>query len=180
MGKTLKDYYHKNIKKEMKIAFIATFILGMLVHGYKFTNTLLNHDSLYNGYSSQNVVGSGRWFLTIACGFSSYFDLPWINGIFSITLISLTVVVIIVLFKLENPILIVIIGGVVVTFPGITETLFFGFTSEMMAQKMEHGKLFKKQLKKMKMCGELVFPEILGKKLRCLPVCFMQREIVVC
>lgn len=84
MGEGLIRFYHTKIKREWKMAFAVAFFCGLLIHIYKFTNTLPGHDSLFNVYSSQNMVKSGRWFLAIACGFSSYFDLPWIDGLFSL------------------------------------------------------------------------------------------------
>ena len=112
MGTKLIEAWKTNkIKKEWKIAFIATFIIGLLVHIYRFTNDIPNHDGVLNQYDSQNIIGSGRWFLTVACMFSSYFDLPLVDGIFSLIFISLTMVLIVEIFKMENPVLI-IIGGV--------------------------------------------------------------------
>lgn len=108
------DYYRviiKRWKKEYTFAFLSSFFIGLLVHIYKFTNYLPNHDSMYNFYSDQNVLGSGRWFLSIACGFSSYFDLPWINGLFSIIFIAATTVVIINIFKISNKIIILLTSG---------------------------------------------------------------------
>lgn len=130
MGASIINFYRNKVKWQWKVAFTATFILGLLIHLYKFTNTLLNHDSIYNFYSTQNIVRSGRWFLSIACGISSYFDLPWVNGILSITLIAITVVVIVELFGVKNPVLILIISGLTAAFPGITETFFFEFTAD--------------------------------------------------
>lgn len=130
MGTGLLEVYHNKIKQSWKIAFISTFIIGMLVHIYKFTNTLLNHDALFNFYSDQNILGSGRWFLSIACQFSSYFDLPWLIGLFSILLIAFTAVVIADIFSVENPVMLVLIGGLLVTFPAITQTFFFEFTTD--------------------------------------------------
>lgn len=130
MGKELVDLYKNKVKRSWKIAFYSTFIIGLFVHIYKFTNTLLNHDSIYNYYSTQNVIGSGRWFLSIACGISSYFDLPWVNGLLSLIFIALTTVVIVDIFKMKNPALIVLTGGLLVTFPAVTETLYFGFTCD--------------------------------------------------
>lgn len=124
------SFLKKKISKEYKIAFIGTFFISLLIHLYKFTNTLPNHDSLYNYYSDQNVLGSGRWALSIACGMSSYFDLPWIIGIFSCLFIALTVVVIVALLKVQNPVLIALIGGLLAASPATTETFFFLFTAD--------------------------------------------------
>lgn len=130
MGERVLDFYRNSIKKEYKIAFIFTFIITLLVHLYKFTNALPNNDSVINYYSNQNIIGSGRWALSFACGFSSYYDLPWIIGLFSCVFIALTTVVIVALFKVKNPVVIGLIGGLIGTSPATTETFFFLFTAD--------------------------------------------------
>ena len=130
MGKTLIQKYKEDVSREVKLAVLSTILIGLLIHGYKFSNALINHDSLYNFYSTQNVVGSGRWFLTIACGISSYFDLPWVIGILSLVWIGLTAAIIVKLFEVKNPVLIVLIGGILASFPGITNTFHYGFTAD--------------------------------------------------
>lgn len=130
MGLDLLSFLKNKIPREQKIAFIGTFVMSLLIHLYKFTNTLPNHDSLYNYYSDQNVLGSGRWALSLACGMSSYFDLPWVIGVFSCLFIALTVVMIVALLKVENPVLIALIGGLLAASPATTETFFFLFTAD--------------------------------------------------
>lgn len=129
MGINIVEFYRKQ-KKEYKIAFFSTFLIALLTHIYKFSNTLPNHDSIYNYYSNQNMLGSGRWALSAACGISSYYDLPWINGLLSCLFIALTVVVIVKLFELDNPIQISLIGALLAVAPATTETFFFLFTAD--------------------------------------------------
>ena len=117
-------------KTEYSYSMIITFLIGLLTHLYKFANNLPNRDSLHNYYSNQNVLASGRWFLSFACGFSSYYDLPWVNGVISLLFIGLTVIVLLRLFDIKNKMLIILINGLFITFPGITETLFFEFTAD--------------------------------------------------
>lgn len=130
MGEGLLQFYQTKVKKEYKIAFISTFFITLFVHMYKFTNTLPNHDSILNYYSDQNILGSGRWALSLACGISSYFDLPWVIGLLSCLFIALTVVVIVAVLKLENPVLIVITGALIASAPATTETFFFLYTAD--------------------------------------------------
>ena len=124
MGEKIIDAY-KKIDVSTKLAFTVTFIMGMLVHMYKFTNTLLNHDAIFNFYSDQNVIDLGRWFLAPVCGISSYFDLPWIIGVFSVFWIAVTTVVVCKIFEIKNPIMLILTGGLLVTFPAITQTFYF-------------------------------------------------------
>ena len=130
MGEKILQFYQTKLRKEYKTAFVSTFIITMLIHLYKFTNTLPNHDSLYAYYSDQNVLGSGRWALSWACGISSYWDLPWIIGLLSCVFIALTVVVIVALFQLKNPVLIGLIGALLAASPATTETFFFLFAAD--------------------------------------------------
>ncbi len=130
MGQGLLLWYKEKCKPGWKIAFVATFVVGILVHIYKFTNTALVGDSLLNFYFDQDMTVSGRWFLQYACGISSYFDLPWLNGLFSIIYISLTMVVITEIFKMTNPVLICVCSAFIVTYPAVTSTLFYGFTAD--------------------------------------------------
>lgn len=130
MGEDLVRFYKEKIKSQWKIAFIATMVIGLLTHIYKFTNLLMNHDSTWNMYSDQNMIGSGRWFLSIACGFSSYFDLPWINGLFSLIFIALTAVIIVEIFNIDKPFSCILIAGILVTFPSVTTTFFYEFTAD--------------------------------------------------
>ncbi len=129
MGLILIDFY-KRLKKEWKIAFISTIILGLAIHIYKFTNALPNHDTLLYYYHDQNIIGSGRWLLSFSCFFSSFYDLPWLIGLLSIIIISITVVILIDTLKVENPVLIILISGITVAFPAITETFFFEYTAD--------------------------------------------------
>lgn len=120
----------KTIKSQYWFAGIATFLFGILVHAFKFLNYLPNHDSMYNFYSNQNVLASGRWFLSIACGLSSYFDLPWINGILSLFWISISTILIVSLFEIRSKISILVLSALFVSFPSVTEIFFFGFTAD--------------------------------------------------
>ena len=130
MGYEIFNYYKYRIESKYKLAFFSTFVITLLIHLYKFTNTLPNHDSLLNYYSSQNMLSSGRWALSVACGISSYWDLPWVNGILSCFFIALTTVVLVELFKMDNPVLIMLSGALLASSASTTETLFFLYTAD--------------------------------------------------
>ncbi len=130
MGAGLLRFYREAVKKSWKAAFASAFFIGLLVHLYKFANTLYIRDSVLNDYASQNIVASGRWFLSIACSLSSWFDLPWITGLFSLALIGLTAAVIADLFRMENPVVIVLSSGLLAAFPAVTATFFYEYTAD--------------------------------------------------
>lgn len=130
MGREILLFYQTKIKREYKIAFAVTFISSLLIHIYKFTNTLPNHDSLYNYYSVQNILGSGRWALSTACSISSYYDLPWINGLLSCLFLGFTVMVVTAILEIKNPIIIGLTGMLFASSLATTETFFFLFTAD--------------------------------------------------
>lgn len=130
MGNGLIELYKNKIRSEWKLGFFASFIIGLFTHIYKFVNYLPNHDALYNVYCDQNMISLGRWLLAPACMFSSFFDLPWITGLIAVVFISLSVVVIIEIFEIINPVAIILVSGITVTFPAITESFFYEYTSD--------------------------------------------------
>ncbi|WP_047984678.1 glucosyltransferase domain-containing protein [Ornithinibacillus californiensis] len=118
------------IKKEWKIAFYSTVIIGFLTHMYVFTNMLPNHDGLINIYSEQQKYSSGRFFLSQSSGITSFFDLPWIIGVFSILYLSITSVLYVELFRLKQTSAIILSSGLIVTFPTVASTFSYMFTAD--------------------------------------------------
>ena len=111
MGLGILEFLRQKVTKQQKTAFIGTFCFGLLIHLYIFSNYLPNRDAVLNFYTDQNMLISGRWALSLACGVSSYFNLPWIIGICSIFFIALTAVLVVTIFRITNPILILLTGG---------------------------------------------------------------------
>lgn len=111
-------------KNRYRLVFLTTFFSGLFIHFYKISNNLLNHDSIYNCYSSQNVIASGRWFLSVACSFSTWYDLPWITGIFTMFFIAFTAVIVVDILKIQNIKTACLSGMILISAPAITETLF--------------------------------------------------------
>lgn len=118
------------ISPSHKQAFLSALIIGLAAHIYKFTNTLYNHDAIYNVYSSNDVLTSGRWFLAAASLPSSCFDLPWINGLLSLIWIALAACVVIDIFCIRSTAGAVLTGGLLAVFPSVTATFFYEFTAD--------------------------------------------------
>lgn len=130
MGSEFVRLYRENIKREWKIAFFSTFVGFLIIHIYKLTNNLPNHDTLSSFYSPQDMTVSGRWFLQYACGISSYFDLPWLNGLLSAFYLGITVIFVVEVLDIQNPIVIALSGLILAASPSTTETLLFEFTAD--------------------------------------------------
>ena len=126
---TLRNLYAK-INKQWRIAFFDTFIIGLLTHLFVMTSVSPNHDGMINNYDKQRKFASGRFFLSPFAGLSSYFELPLINGLLSVLYLSLLSVVLIEIFKLRKTFSIVLLSGLVVTFPTVAATFSYMFTAD--------------------------------------------------
>lgn len=118
----------QNIKPEWKTAFFGTFLLGLLIHLPAMLSDIPNHDGLDSMYFDQNMITSGRWFLTVACGFSSYYTLPWIIGVLGLIFLAMTAVALTELLELRQTSAIILAGGLLVSFPALASTFAYVFT----------------------------------------------------
>lgn len=120
----------ESVKKEYKTAFVATFLMGLMIHLPAILSDIPNHDGLDSMYFDQNMITSGRWFLTVACGFSSYFTIPWVIGLLGLLFLALTAAVLTALLELKENWAIVLVGGLLVSFPALASTVSYVFTMD--------------------------------------------------
>lgn len=122
--------YTVEIQQQWKTGFIATWIFGMLAHAYRFFNYLPTWDSMFNFKGTGATFYSGRCFLGFFSGLSSEYDMPWVNGFFSLFYISIVVVLLIDMFQVKSKLGVVLLAALVVTFPTITSTFAYMFTAD--------------------------------------------------
>lgn len=124
----------KKIPNAAKAAFFGAVVIGLMTHIYGFTNKLYNYDELMNTPSGYGTgAESGRWFLRIlgdffGAQFGNY-SLPFINGMLSVLLLSLSAALIAGMFRMESKFLAVMLGGFFVSFPAVTSTFMFMYTA---------------------------------------------------
>lgn len=119
-----------SIKSEWKTAFIATWVIGLLAHAYRFFNFLPIWDSMFNFQGIGDTFFLGRWGLPYAGIISSNFDLPWLNGALSLLYISITMILMIELFQINNKLLIVLTSGIFVSFPTVVASFAYMYTAD--------------------------------------------------
>ena len=110
------------------IAFLAAVACGLLIHLPVMLSDWPNHDGLASMYFDQNMITSGRWFLTVACGFSSYFTVPWIIGLLGTLLLGLTSAALAELFEIKSGFSAALLGALLVSFPALASTYAYVFT----------------------------------------------------
>ncbi len=125
--KAFRIIYGK-IKREWKVAFLTCFLLGVVIHMPVLLSDIPNHDGLDSMYFDQNMITSGRWFLMVACGFSSFYTLPWVIGILGILFLSGTAVVLCELLEIRKTWAVVLTSGLLVSFPALASTFAYVFT----------------------------------------------------
>jgi len=116
------------IKPQWKTAFLSTLVIGLLIHMPALLSDIPNHDGLDSMYFDQNMITSGRWFLTVACGFSSYFSIPWMIGLLGLLFLAGTSVVLTELLELKDKTVVCLVSGLLVAFPAFASTVAYVFT----------------------------------------------------
>jgi len=118
----------KHITPQKRSAFVSAVVIGLLVHMVVMVADWPNHDGLASMYFDQNMITSGRWFLTVACGISTYFTLPWVIGILSMLYLGITAMLLVDITEVRSNIAAALIGGLLVSFPALASTFAYVFT----------------------------------------------------
>ena len=119
-----------SIPIQFKVCFFSAIIVGLIAHFYKITNWLPNWDSLVFRYDIQNMTGLGRWFLGTVCAFTSFYDLPFLNGIIAIIFHALSAVCICKILNIKENITAFLIGALVVSFPTVTSIMMYSYVAD--------------------------------------------------
>lgn len=117
-------------KTNEKQAFIYTMIAGLLIHMYALTNNFLTYDSMWNLYSTQDMISSGRPFLQYACIPSSYYDLTWINGLLALFYLAIAAAILVDIFDLKSKMSILLLSISLVAFPSMASLFCYSFTMD--------------------------------------------------
>ena len=120
----------KSLERRHVAAFLWTVGVGLLVHLPILLRDIPNHDGLGSLYFDQNMITSGRWFLTVACGVSSYFAVPWIIGLLGLLYLGLASAVLAELFELKSSISVAVCASLLAVFPALASTFAYVFTMD--------------------------------------------------
>ena len=115
----------EKIRPEWKAAFVACFFAGLLTHMPILLSDIPNHDGLALMYSDQNIVVSGRWFLTVACGISSYYTLPWVIGLLGLLYLGFAAAALCELLEVRKTWAAALCGALLSVFPAIASTFAY-------------------------------------------------------
>jgi len=116
------------IRREWKTAFFSCVLIGLLIHMPILLSDIPNHDGLDSMYFDQNMITSGRWFLMIACGFSSFYTLPWVIGLLGLGFLGCAAAALCELLEVRKTWAVVLCSGLLVSFPALASTFAYVFT----------------------------------------------------
>lgn len=126
----MNKVWDKLKKTEYLIPFWTAVIVGFLTHMCIFVNKFPNSDAMTNFYFDQNMVTSGRWFLMVVCGISSFYDLNWIIGVLSILYLGIAAVLLNRFWEIKSKPAMIVISALLVTFPAVTATAAYLYTMD--------------------------------------------------
>lgn len=126
-AQALRKGYGK-IKREWKVGFLTAFLLGLVVHMPVMLSDIPNHDGLASMYFDQNMITSGRWFLMVACGASSFFTVPWVIGLLGLLFLGVAAVCLCELFEIGKTWAVIAVSGLLAVFPALASTFAYVFT----------------------------------------------------
>lgn len=112
------------------MAFFSAFVTGLSVHMPIMLRDIPNHDGLASMYFDQNMITSGRWFLTVACGVSSYYTLPWLIGLLAMLYIGITAALLTEFLEVRQSWAAALVGGLLAVFPSLASTFAYVFTMD--------------------------------------------------
>ena len=127
--KKLKKIY-TYILPQWKYCFFTAVVTGLVSHLYKITGWLPNWDSLVFRVDSQNMVALGRWFLPVVCSLSSFYDLPFLNGIIAIVFHALGAACICRILDINKIIPACLIGALTASFPTVTSVMMYNYVAD--------------------------------------------------
>ncbi len=123
----------RSLLSEYRYSLLASLIVGLLSYVFAFTNKLINHDEVIGLFAKGSGLDSGRWALDFTPYLFPNYSMPWIYGIITIALISISSVLMIHTLKIKNHLLQALLSGLVMSFPSLIGTFSYMFTASSYA-----------------------------------------------
>lgn len=113
------DRLFKKIPASAVLAAKATFLMGILVNLFVFTNKSVNHDDIMAEfiYNKQLDIVSGRYMWLLIRRITSYYDMPMFFGIIGMLALALSAAMIVYLLGVKDKVFVLLISGIMASFP---------------------------------------------------------------
>ena len=113
---------------ENKLPFVSALIFGFAAHAFMLTNKIPYGDDLVAMFDKGATTVSGRYGLELLRLVLPDVSMPWIYGLLTQLLLALAVCFVIKLFRIQSPVLQILLAGVFVSFPAQAATMMYMFT----------------------------------------------------
>lgn len=126
-----------NAPIRLKWTFFSTIFVGMLSHGFVFTNKLPNSDDLMNIRAYGGGISHGCWLKglmgPVISKFTGNYTNPWIIGVTSVILIAAAACFIVEALEIKSIAAAGMTGAIIVSFPALTGSFLFMYMSAYFA-----------------------------------------------
>ncbi len=118
----------RNIPREFKISWIASWVIGLLAHGYLYMNFMLAHDD-FQLFAGGNItsVQAGRWGAWPLSYVGGGLHVQWFLGILTIMTMSVIVYLLVELLRLKKVLSIWLVAGILIT--GVPTLVYHLYTT---------------------------------------------------
>lgn len=112
-----------------RLPVFSSLFTGFAAYMFCFTNKLETMDDLAGMYGQGATLSSGRWGLDILKYFMPNFSFPWLNGLLSLLLITISICFVIEIFEIRSRVLQIVLPAVLISFPSQICTYGYMFTT---------------------------------------------------
>lgn len=125
----------QRIRPQVRTAFLAALIFGLICHGTILFNKISYQDDIFNLYTFGATITSGRWMLHILAWLEMLMygngnaSMPLFNGLISILCVGAVSGLLVSLLEIRSRIYSALLGAVLVAFPALTALFAYMFTS---------------------------------------------------
>ena len=130
-GHLKKAFIH--FYERFRFPFFVAMGSGLLAYVYFFTNKLPNYDDVFFTFSKGYGLASGRWGLELCELIFPNYSMPWLWGIISIVLLSISACLVLDVLEIRNRTLGCLAAALIVVFPSEIGTFTYMFTSSSYA-----------------------------------------------
>ena len=119
--------------KANTVPLVSGIVSGLRAHMFVLSNKLMNADEIGALFSKGATIDSGRWALELLRAVFPDVSLPWLWGIITIVLISVAACIALRIFNIRHNFFRVLLPALFISFPSLTGTFCFMFTSSSYA-----------------------------------------------
>ncbi len=132
--------WFKNLPKNLKVSMVATYVIGLIAHGYAYSNLLTYHDAavIYVDVPDllPTIAGAAaamRWMQPLIQSLSGGVSVPWLCGMIFLFFYGISAYFVSEALEVKKPILVVLLAGLLVTSPTATMTNLYVSMNEPLA-----------------------------------------------